>query len=338
LSTSLFSRPRISDAATRVHRLIGATATSTLAASAQQPASSVIGYMDVGAPDLEREAAANLRRAMAEAGFAEGRNFTVEYRWAEHHLERLPALANDLVRRRVALIIAINTPPALAAKAATNSIPIVFSLGSDPVEIGLVGSLGHPGGNVTGVHTFNAVLAAKRLELLRACVPDAGLIAYFVNPINKEFAESEARELRAAAGKLRVDVLTLDVSKQDEFADAFAALVRERAGGLVMGGDGLFSDHFDQLVKLAEHHRVPTIFRSREATALGGLLSYGTDYPSMRRLVGIYAARILKGERPADLPVQQVTKVELAINTKTAKALGVTVPETLLATADEVIE
>jgi putative tryptophan/tyrosine transport system substrate-binding protein len=318
--------------------LLGATATSTLAASAQQQAVPVIGYMDVGTPDLEREVAASIHRALAEAGFVEGRNFIVEYRWAEDHLERLPALASDLVRRRVALIIAVNTPPALAAKAATNSIPIVFSVGSDPVEIGLVESLGHPGGNLTGVYTFNAILAAKRLELLHACVPNASLIAYLVNPTNKEFAESEARELQVAARALRVNVLTLNVSKQDEFADAFATLVRERAGGLIVGSDTLFSDRFDQLVKLAEHHHVPTIFRAREAVAMGGLLSYGTDFPSIRRQVGIYPARILKGEKPADLPVQQVTKVELAINTRTAKALGVTVPEILLATADEVIE
>ena len=309
-----------------------------LVARAQQPAAPVIGYMDVGTPDLEREAAANVQRALVDAGFVEGRNLIVEYRWAEYHLERLPSLANDLVRRRVAVIVAINTPPALAAKAATNSIPIVFSVGSDPVEIGLVESLGRPGGNLTGVYTFNAILAAKRLELLHTCVPDASLFAYFVNPINKEFAESEARELQVAARTLRVNVLTLNVTKQDEFEDAFATLVRERAGGLVVGSDTLFSDRFDQLVKLAEHHRVPAIFRAREATAMGGLLSYGTDFPSIRRLVGIYAARILKGEKPADIPVQQVTKLELAINTKTAKAIGLTIPETLLATADEVIQ
>jgi putative ABC transport system substrate-binding protein len=298
----------------------------------------VIGYVDVGTPDGQRQIVTGLHRGLADMGFVEGRNLMIEWRWAENHLERLPALVSELVRRQVALIIAINTPAALAAKAATSSIPIVFTMGADPVETGVVASLSRPGSNITGVFTFNAILAAKRLELLRQLIPGAPLVAHFVNPINQAFAESETKELKAAARKLGVDVLTINVSGQDEFAGAFASLVRQHADGLVMGGDALFSDHFDQLVTLAERHHVPAIYRGREATAVGGLLSYGTDHPEARHQAGLYAGRILKGARPADLPVQQVTKVELVINLRTAQALGLTIPETLLATADEVIQ
>jgi putative ABC transport system substrate-binding protein len=263
---------------------------------------------------------------------------TVEYRWAEDRLDRLPALAADLVRREVAVIIAMPTPAAVAAKAATKSIPIVFTTGADPVEIGLVASLNRPGGNLTGNSTLLIATVAKRLELLHQLMPTATSIAYLANPTNPVLAETETRELQVAARTLGLRLVTLDASDPNEFEAAFATLVRVRASGLVAGSDTLFLRHSDQLVALAARYRVPATYGDREITSAGGLMSYGTDLPSAWRQIGVYAARILKGEKPADLPVQQATKIHLAINLKTAKALGLIIPETPLATADEVIQ
>jgi putative ABC transport system substrate-binding protein len=276
---------------------------------------------------------------LGEAGYVEGRNLAVEYRWAEDHLDRLPALAADLVRRQVAVIVAPgSTAAALAAKAATKSIPIVFLTGADPVDIGLVASLNRPGGNLTGITSLNVVVAAKRLDLLHQLVPRAALIANLVNPTNPAFAEPETRELQVAARVLGVGFLIVNASDPSEFEAAFATLVRERAGGLLIGGDTLFVGHSDQLVALAARYKIPVIYRSRETTVAGGLLSYGTNFPVVYQQIGVYVGRVLKGEKPSDLPVQQATKIELVINLKVAKALGLTIPETLLATADEVIQ
>jgi len=262
----------------------------------------------------------------------------VEYRWAENRLDRLPALAADLVRHQVAVIIATPTPAAVAAKAATQSIPIVFTTGADPVEIGLVASLNRPGGNLTGMANLTTAVAAKRLALLHELMPAATLIAYLVNPTNPVFAEPETKELQAAARTLGVRLLILNASDPSEFEAAFATLVLGRAGGLVVGSDTLFQRYPDQLVALAARYRLPAIYGYPATAAAGGLMSYGTDFLGQFRQAGAYVGRILKGERPADLPVQQVTKMGLVINLRTAKALGLTIPETLLATADEVIQ
>ncbi len=317
--------------------LLGTAVAWPLAARAQQPAVPVIGFLNPGSLETTRNVAA-LHRGLSETGYFEGRNLAIEYRWAEDRLDRLPALAADLVRRQVAVIVAWPTPAALAAKAATKSIPIVFATGADPVEIGLVASLNRPGGNLTGMSNLDAAVVAKRLALLHELMPTATSIAYLVNPSNAVFAEAETRELEDAARTLGVRLLILKASDPSEFEAAFATLVLERAGGLVVGSDSLFSRHSDQLVALAARHRVPAMYAYRETTAAGGLMSYGTDFPDAYRKVGLYTGRILKGDKPADLPVQQPTKFELVINLKTAKALGLSIPETLLATADEVIQ
>jgi putative tryptophan/tyrosine transport system substrate-binding protein len=290
---------------------LGSAAAWPLSAHAQQLAMPLIGYLDPGSLETRRETVAAVHRGLAEIGYVEGRNLAVEYRWAEDRLDRLPALAADLVRRQVAVIIAMPTPAAVAAKAATKSIPIVFTTGADPVEIGLVASLNRPGGNLTGNSTLLTATVAKRLELLHQLVPTATPIAYLVNPTNPVLAETETRELQVAARILGVRLLTLDASDPSEFDAAFAPLVRERAGGLVLGSDTLFLRHSDQLVALAARHRVPATYSNRETTAAGGLMSYGTDLPVAWHQIGVYAARILKGEKPADLPVQQVTKIHL---------------------------
>jgi putative tryptophan/tyrosine transport system substrate-binding protein len=315
----------------------GAAAAWPLAARAQQRSMPLIGYLDGGSLDTSRETAAWVRRGLSEAGYVEGRNMAIEYRWAEDHYDRLPGLADDLVRRQVAVLVASTTPAALAAKAATESIPIVFYVGTDPIDLGLVPRFNQPGGNVTGVSVLIRATSAKRLELLHELLPAALSIGYLVNPTNPFFAEPETRDLQAAARILGVRLLILNASDQGEFDAAFATLVRERAGGLVVSSDPLFFNRSDQLVALAARHRMPVIY-TRRAAAAGGLMSYGTDFPDVWLQTGIYADRILKGEKPADLPVQQVTKVQRVINMKIAKALGITIPETLLATADEVIE
>jgi putative ABC transport system substrate-binding protein len=315
--------------------LCGATA-GPLIVHAQQASVPVVGFLGNGpqyAPFL-----AAFVRGMNEAGYIEGRNVAIEYRIAEGQADRLPALAADLVRRKVAVIVAQNTQTALAAKAATQTIPIVFQAGADPVEIGLVASLNRPGGNLTGTSVLNATIAAKRLQLLHEAAPVVSSIAFLVNPTNPVFAESETRQVLPAASALGVRLLILNASDQGEIETAFATLVERRTGALLVGADPAFVRTSDRLVALAAQHAIPTMYQYRESTAAGGLMSYGASITSLYRQLGVYAARILKGDKPADLPVEQVAKFEFVINLKTAKALGLTIPETLLATADEVIQ
>ncbi len=253
-------------------------------------------------------------------------------------MERLPELAAELVRLPVAAIITVSTGAATALQSATKSIPIVFSIGSDPVKIGLVASLNRPGGNLTGIYNLNNEVAAKRLEVLYQIVPLAPSIAHLVNPANPGFSETETREMRAAARILGVSLLDLPVAHPSELEPAFAAVARERVGGIAVGGDSLFIDLRDSIVRLAAHNRVPVLYPWRQASVEGGLASYGTDYDESFRLAGAYAARVLQGEKPTDLPVQQVTKVNLVLNLTTAKTLDLTIPLSLLGRADEVIE
>ena len=282
---------------------------------------------------------AAFHQGLAEVGYVEGRNVAIEYRWAKDQNEQLPFMAADLVQRRVSVIVAIDgTAAALAAKAATSTIPIVFIVGADPVELGLVASLGRPGGNITGVGALAVGTAAKRLQLLHELVPAAAGIAFLRNPTNPYFSALETRELQAAATVLGVRLLLLNASSPHEIEVAFANLVAQRAGAFLLGTDPFFMTARDQLVALANRHTVPAIYPFREDAAAGGLVSYGASNRDAFRLVGDYTGRILSGDRPADLPVQQVTRIEMAINFKTANALGLTVPLPLLARADEVIE
>jgi putative tryptophan/tyrosine transport system substrate-binding protein len=322
-----------------IARLGGAAVAWPLAARAQRTATPVIGLLSSRAPDRAGDVVAGIRRGLAEIGFVEGRNLAVEYRWAEDRLERLPALVNDLVRRQVAVIVtAGSTAAARAAQAGTKSIPIVFLIGSDPVEIGIVASLNRPGGNLTGLAILSIAVLAKRLELLHELVPTVTSIACLVDSTNPVAAEAQTRELQVAARTLGLRLVVVNASHQSDFETAFATIARERAGALVVGSDAVFHSYADRLVALASGQRMPVIFAWREVAEAGGLMSYGTDFPNAWRQLGVYAGRVLKGDKPADLPVEQVTKIELVLNTKTAKALGLTFPETLLATADKVIE
>jgi putative tryptophan/tyrosine transport system substrate-binding protein len=319
---------------------LGSATVWPILARAQLAAAPMIGFLHPGPRDSPGSAFifAAVRRGLAEMGYAEGRNLAIEYRWAQDQMERLPELAVDLVRLPVAAIVTVSTGAALALKAVTKSIPIVFSIGTDPVKLGLVASLSRPGGNLTGIYNLNNEVAAKRLEVLRLIVPGATSIAHLVNSANPGFSETETREMRAAARILGVSLLDLPVAHPSELEPAFAAVARERAGGVAVGGDSLFIDLRESIVTLAARYRAPVLYPWREASAEGGLASYGTDYEDSFRLAGGYTARVLLGENPADLPVQQVTKMQLVINLKTAKVLGLTIPETLLATADQVIE
>jgi putative tryptophan/tyrosine transport system substrate-binding protein len=278
------------------------------------------------------------RQGLQESGYVEGRNVAIEYRWAGGHNDRLPAMVAELVQRQVTVIAATTTPAALAAKAATTSIPIVFEMGGDPIALGLVASLSRPGGNVTGVTQLNVEVASKRLELLHELLPTAIVTALVVNPTNPAVTEVVLRASQAAAQRLGLDLHVLNASSESDFDGVFANVIQLRAGGLVIGSDAFFNSRSEQLAALALRHAVPTVFENREFVAAGGLAAYSGDVADAYRLAGVYAARILKGEKPGELPVQQATKIQLVLNLKTAKALGITVPLPLLGRADEVIE
>ena len=320
--------------------LLGGTAAAwPLAARAQQPTMPVIGFLSSASPNLYSDRLRTFREGLKEAGYVAGRNVEIDYRWAEGHNDRLPALAAELVHREVTVIAAAGgTPSALAAKAATATIPIVFGVAVDPVEVGLVASLNRPGGNLTGVTNLNAEVGPKRLELLHELLPAATIIAVLVDPTSPTLAEAFFRDLQAAARDLGVRLHVLQASKEGDFDTVFATLVQLRASALIIGPSTYFVARSEQLAALAVRHAVPTIFHYRPFAAAGGLMSYGSSETDYYRLVGIYAGRILKGEKLADLPVQQATKVELIINLKTARALGLSVPLPLVGRADEVIE
>jgi putative ABC transport system substrate-binding protein len=309
-----------------------------LAALAQQPGVPVVGFLNVASPEGYRPMVTAFRQGLQESGYVEGRNVAIEYRWGEGRSDRLPALAADLVHRQVAVIAATTTPAALAAKAATTTIPIVFETGGDPIQIGLVASLNRPGGNATGVSQLNTEVMPKRLELLHELLPTATAIALLVNPTNPALAEVVLRASRAAIQTLGLDLHVLNASAESDFDAVFANVIQLRAGGLVIGADAFFTSRQEQLAALALRYAVPAVYEYREFVAAGGLLSYGGSLPDSYRLAGVYSGRILKGEKPGELPVQQVTKVEMFLNLKTAKALGITVPLPLLGRADEVIE
>jgi putative tryptophan/tyrosine transport system substrate-binding protein len=291
-------------------------------------------------PEDSAEVLADFRRGLAETGFVEGQNVAIEYRWLEGHNDRIQEMIADLVRRRVAVIAIPNyNGSVLAAKAATQTIPIVFAIGTDPVAMGLVASLSHPGNNLTGVASQQIALTAKRLELLHELVPTASSIAMLVNPGNPSVVvEADAKEAQQAARALGVDLLVLKASNSNEIDAAFAALVQQQAGALLISTDVFYLSRTDQLVALAARYAVPTSYGFLEPEAAGGLMCYGADLAATQHTVGVYTGRILKGEKPADLPVEQVTKLQLVLNMKTARALGLTVPLSLLARADKVIE
>jgi putative ABC transport system substrate-binding protein len=306
-----------------------------LRAARAQSAMPVIGFLNGATADRCVPFAAAFRRGLSESGYIEGQNLAIEYRWADDHYDRLPALAADLIRRQV-IVIAANTPAAPVAKAATTAIPIVFVTAGDPIAAGLVDSLNRPGGNLTGVSLLNVEIGPKQLQLLHELVPTATIIALLINP-NNPTSETQTRDMQAAARTLGLQLHVLHASIEMDFDTAFATLVQLRTGALVIGSDGLLINRSKQLAALALRHAVPAIFLYREFVEAGGLMSYGASLADAYRLVGIYTSRILKGEKPANLPVQQATKVDFIINLKTAKTLGLNIPSTLLAAA-EVIE
>jgi putative tryptophan/tyrosine transport system substrate-binding protein len=314
--------------------LLGGVAAWPLAARAQQPAMPVIGFLGTGSPDAFAYIVRAFRQGLSETGFVEGRNVAIEYFWANDQLDRLPALAADLVRRQVSLIVANSTRATLVAKAATTTIPIVFQIGGDAVQAGLVASLNRPGGNLTGVTTLAGELGPKRLELLHELVPAATNIGVLYNP-NAGILSSD---LQAAARTLGIEVHVLHAGTERDFDTVFAAFDRLQVGAVLINPSLLFNTLSGQLATLTVRHALPAIFQFREFAAAGGLMSYGGSITENYRLLGVYTGRILKGEKPADLPVQQSAKIELIINLKTAKALGMAVPPALLARADEVIE
>ncbi len=316
----------------------GMAAAWSLAARAQQPAMPVIGFLSGGSPGGPRPAdISGLQQGLLEGGYIEGRNLIIEYRWAEGHFDRLSGLAGDLVRRRVAVIATVTLPAAMAAKRASPTTPVVFVIGEDPVKAGLVASLNRPGGNATGVSDFVNQLVAKRLELIRQIVPSVVLMGLLVNPNNPN-AEPDTKEIETAANALGQKLLVVKATSDSELQAAFATLAEERAGALCVNIDPFFFRAQDQIVWLAAQHSLPAIYPLREFVNAGGLISYSPNRFSSWRQAGLYVARVLHGEKPADLPAQQATNVELIINLKAAKALGLTIPISLLGRADEVIE
>jgi putative ABC transport system substrate-binding protein len=317
----------------------GAAAAWPLSARAEQAGMPVIGFLNSQSPDGYTERLRGFRQGLKEAGFIEGENVAIEYRWAENQLDRLPTLATDLVRRRVAVVVALGSPNlAMVAKAATTTIPIVFLVGEDPVRFGLVASLARPGGNITGINLFNNEINAKRLTLLRELIPTAVGAAVLVNPTNASIAETTARDVETAAHALGLRLQVHNAGTSREIDATFATFAGERPDALFVAGDPFFNSRRVHLVHLASHHRLPTIYASRAYPDIGGLMSYGTDVTDSYRQSGVYTGRILKGAKPAELPVVQASKFEFVINAQTARMLGLTLPPSLLATADEVIE
>jgi putative tryptophan/tyrosine transport system substrate-binding protein len=316
--------------------LLGGTAAWPLAARAQQPALPVVGFLNSASAAGFAARVAAFRQGLSEAGYVEGRNVAIEYRWADGHYDQLPGLAADLVRRQVAVIFA-NGAAAFTAKAATTSIPVVFVIAGDPIEFGLVASLNRPGSNVTGVTNLNVEVGPKRLELLHELHPSAAVVALLVNP-GSPYGETLSGAVQAAAGTLGLNLHVLHAGNEREIDAAFAKLVELQVRALVIGTDAFFNSRIEQLAALAVRHAVPTIYQYREFAAAGGLMSYGGSFTDDWRLAGVYTGRILKGDKPATLPVQQSMKAELIINLKAAKALGLTFPLSLLGRADEVIE
>jgi ABC-type uncharacterized transport system substrate-binding protein len=314
-----------------------AAAAWPLAARAQQAALPVVGYLNFGSPESDASRLTGLRRGLNQSGYVEGRNLVIEYRWAGNQADRLPALTADLVQLRVAVIVTPGLVATLAAKAATTSIPIVFSVGNDPVQLGLVASLNRPGGNLTGFNNVTNELGAKGLALLHELVPGTETIGFLENPNNPTF-ELTTRDVLAAASVVGLKVQILKASNDREIDAAFVSLVQARTGALLVGNDVLFNNRTEQLVALAARYAIPTMYSQREFVVAGGLIGYGTSIIEVYRQVGLYTGRILKGEKPANLPVIQATKIELIINLKTTKALGLQIPDRLLALADEVIE
>jgi putative ABC transport system substrate-binding protein len=319
--------------------LVGSAAVAwPLAARAQRTAMPVVGFLGPGAPESDAYRVTAFKQGLKEAGFVDGQNILIEYRWAQSHYNQLQTLAAELVQARVAVIATSGTPAALAAKAATTTIPIVFETAADPVQIGLVTSLSRPGANVTGITQTSEEVVPKRLELLHELLPAARSMALLVNPTAPVLAEPQTREVRSAAQTLGLELHVLDASTESELEAAFAKVIELRASGLVIAGDAFFTSHSKQLAALAARYRVPAVYQWREFAAAGGLISYGSNVTETHRLVGLYTGRILKGDKPADLPVQQATNIELYINLKTAKALGISVPLPLSGRADELFE
>jgi putative tryptophan/tyrosine transport system substrate-binding protein len=316
----------------------GAAATRPFAVLAQQAAMPVIGYISAQLPEDGEPRAAVFRRGLQEVGYVVGQNVTIEYHWAEQQIDRLPAMAADLVKRHVTVIVAVTTQAVLAAQAATSTIPIIFESGSDPVRLGLVATLNRPGGNITGASSMIVEVGPKRLELLHELLPTAKIMAFLVNPADRALAQSQVREMLSAARDRKLALHVLNARSESDFDAVFADIKRLRVGGLVIGAGSIFISGRKKLADLSIRHAVPAISQYRDFAAAGGLMSYGSDFLDSYRMAGVYTGRVLKGENPAELPVVQATKFELVINLKTAKALGITVPNTLIGRADELIE